>query len=71
LRPIRTVGEVELEFAVFTREAFGFQRIAGEAGKLRRLGMSLRAVGAALGVDEKTVRRALRCTSGAEPRWNG
>jgi hypothetical protein len=30
---------VELEFAVFTREAFGFQRIAGEAGRLRRLGV--------------------------------
>jgi hypothetical protein len=38
LRPIRTVGEVELEFAVYTREALGFQRIAGEAGRLRRLG---------------------------------
>jgi hypothetical protein len=53
-------GEVELEFAVFTREAFGFRRIAGEAGRLRRLGMSLRAIGSALEVDEKTVRKALR-----------
>jgi hypothetical protein len=53
------VGEVELEFAVFTREAFGFRRIAGEAGRLRRLGMSLRAIGSALEVDEKTVRKAL------------
>jgi hypothetical protein len=53
------VGEVELEFAVFTREPFGFQRIAGEAGRLRELGMSLRAIGMALGVDQKTVRKAL------------
>jgi lambda repressor-like predicted transcriptional regulator len=51
--------ELELEFAVFTREAFEFQRIAVEAGRLRGLGMSLRAIGAALGVDEKTVRNAL------------
>jgi len=57
------VGELELEFAVFTREAFGFQRIAGEAGRLRRLGMSLRAIGSALEVDEKTVRKALRNAS--------
>jgi hypothetical protein len=63
LRPIRTVGEIELEFAVFTREAFGLQRIAGEAGRLRRLGMSLRAIGSALEVDEKTVRKALRNAS--------
>jgi transposase-like protein len=54
------VGEVELEFVVLTREPFGFQRIAEEAGRLRRLGMSLRAVGAALGVDEKTVRNSLK-----------
>jgi hypothetical protein len=59
LQPIRTVAEVELEFAVFTREPFGFQRIAEEAGRLRRLGMSFRAIGASLSVDEKTVRKAL------------
>jgi hypothetical protein len=59
LRPIRTVVEVGLEFAVFTREPFGCQRIAGEVGRLRRLGMSLRAIGAALGVHEKAVRNAL------------
>ena len=68
MRPIRTVGEVELEFAVSTREAFGFQRIAGEAGGMRRLGMSLRAIGAALGVDEKTVRSALRRSLQPEAR---
>ena len=60
------MGELELEFAVFTREAFGFQRIAGEAGRLRRLGMSLRAIGSALEVDEKTVRKALRNALHAE-----
>jgi hypothetical protein len=60
------VAEVEVEFAVFTREAFEFQRIAGEAGRMRGLGMSLRAIGAALGVDEKTVRKALRNMRHAE-----
>jgi ribosomal protein L4 len=60
------VGEVELEFAVFTHEPFGFQRIAGEAARLRRLGMSLRAIGSALEVDEKTVRKALRNAVHAE-----
>lgn len=63
--------EVGLEFEVYTREPFGFQRIAGEAARLQRLGMSLRVIGAALGVDEKTGRRALRRTSQAEPRRNG
>ena len=59
LRPIRTVSDVDLEFVIFTTEAFGFQRIGPEARRMRRLGMSLRAIGAALGVDEKTVRKAL------------
>lgn len=66
MRPIRTVAEVEVEFAVFTHESFVFQRIAGEAGRLRRLGMSLRAIGSALEVDETTVRRALRNALHAE-----
>lgn len=35
---IRTVAEVALEFAVFTREPFGFQRIAVEASRLLLLG---------------------------------
>ena len=59
LQPIRTVAEIELEFAVFPRGTFRYRDIAAEARRMRRLGMSLRAVGAALGVDEKTVRKAL------------
>jgi transposase-like protein len=59
LQPIRTVSEIEVEFAVFTTEAFGFQKIGPEARRMQRLGMSLRAIGVALGVDEKTVRKAL------------
>jgi hypothetical protein len=59
LQPIRTISEIELEFVIFTAEPFAFQSIGGEARRMRRLGMSLRAIGAALGVDEKTVRKAL------------
>jgi transposase-like protein len=54
------VAEVEVTFAVFTHEPFRFQEIAGEVSRMRRLGMSLRAIGRALGVDEKTVRKVLR-----------
>jgi DNA-directed RNA polymerase specialized sigma24 family protein len=64
------VALIELEFAVFARELFGFQRVAGEASRLRGLGMSLRAIGAALGVDEKTVRSALRRTRQSEAGRN-
>jgi hypothetical protein len=59
LQPIRTASELKLDFVVFTSEPFLFHRIAAEAHTLRKLGMSLRAIGAAVGVDEKTVRKAL------------
>ncbi|MBI4706192.1 MAG: hypothetical protein HY744_34280 [Deltaproteobacteria bacterium] len=48
-----------LEFAIFTAEPFTHQRIQREAGRMRKLGMSLRAIGWALGVEEKTVRNTL------------
>ena len=60
MQPIRTVSEIELVFVVFTQAQFEFQRISGEARAMRRLGMTLRAIGAELGVDEKTVRKALK-----------
>ncbi len=44
---------------MFPRDEFATTRIRHEARRMRRLGMSLRAIGAALGVDEKTVRKAL------------
>ena len=49
-----------MEFVVFTQEVFQYQRIGPEADTMRRLGMTFRAIGAALGVDEKQVRKALR-----------
>ena len=59
MQPIRTISQLELDFALFTREAFPFQAIQAEASVMRRLGMSLRAIGTVLGVDEKTVGKAL------------
>ncbi len=40
---------------IFTSDPFDYQRIAVEAGTMRRLGMSLRAIASTLAVDEKTV----------------
>ena len=60
MQPIRTAAEVELEFAVFTREPFQYQRIGVEVRRMRMLGMSLRAIATALGVDEKTVRKVVQ-----------
>ncbi len=59
LQPIRTAAEIPLEFVVFSTDPFQYQQIAGEARRMRRLGISFRAIGAALGVDSKTVRKAL------------
>ena len=59
MRPIRTVAELPLEFAIFTSDPFQYQRIAPEARRMRRLGMTLRAIAKALGVDDKQVRKAL------------
>ena len=60
MRPIRTVAEVPVEFVVFTSEQFQWQRIAPEAQRMRRLGMTFRAIAVALGVDAKQVRKAAR-----------
>jgi hypothetical protein len=60
LQPIRTAAEVALEFAVFTHEPFIYQRIGAEVRRMRSRGMTLHAIGNAFGVDETTVRDALR-----------
>lgn len=67
LQPIRTAAEIPLEFALFTSEPFEFQRIGTEAARMRRLGMSLRAIGREFGVDEKTVRKALAQAKDSSP----
>jgi len=69
LRAIRTVGELWVELSVAAHEPFMFQVIEPEARRMRRLGMTWRAIGAALGVDEGTVRNALaRATRGGSGR---
>ena len=70
MQPIRTAAEVEVRVAVFTHEPFQYQRVAEEARKLRRLGMTIRAIGEALGVDGKTVRKVL-CGGGAAALGSG
>jgi hypothetical protein len=57
--PIRTAGEVVVEFVVMPRGEMVWQRVEGEVRRLRGLGMTLQAIGRALGVDEKTVRNVL------------
>lgn len=41
-------------------EPFIHQRIGAEVRRMRRLGMTLQAIGKAFGVDEKTARNVLR-----------
>jgi hypothetical protein len=52
------VAELSVEFAAFTAP-FHFQRVHADAQRMRRLGMSYRAIGLALGVNETVVRTAL------------
>jgi hypothetical protein len=57
--PIRAAGELVVEFAVVTRGEMVWQRVEGEVRRLQGLGMTLQAIGRALGVDKKTVRDVL------------
>lgn len=56
-----------LEFAVFAHEPFAYQRIGADVRRMRSLGMTLHAIGAALGVDEKAVRNAIRMSGKITP----
>ncbi len=51
LQPIRTAAEVPLAFAVSTHETFVYQQIGPDVWKMRKLGMTLQAIGNELGVD--------------------
>ncbi|MBW2456180.1 MAG: hypothetical protein JRI68_16800 [Deltaproteobacteria bacterium] len=55
---------MELEVAAFTSEPFQHQRLGAEARRMQKLGMSLRAIGRALGEEGKTVRKALAPVQG-------
>jgi hypothetical protein len=56
---IRTASEVSLEFPLTEVEGPLYQRFAPEIARLRRLGLSRRRIGKALGIDDKTVGKAL------------
>jgi hypothetical protein len=48
-----------MTFPLAEAEAPLYQRLAPEAGRLRRLGFSLRRIATTLGADDKTVAKAL------------
>jgi len=56
---IRTVSEVALSFSFTSAEVATYQRIARDVERLRALGLSLNRIAEHLGVDDKTVARAL------------
>ena len=57
---IRTASEIALEFPLTEAEAPLYQRLAPEIARLHRLGLSRRRIGMELGIDDKTVGKALR-----------
>jgi hypothetical protein len=57
---IRTASEVNLEFPLTEAEVSLYQRFAPEIARLRRLGLSRHRIGEALGIDDKTVAKAIR-----------
>jgi hypothetical protein len=60
-QPIRTAGLLPLEFPILTREqSFTYQRVAPEAVRLRRLGLTDALAARALGVTDKTIAKAVR-----------
>jgi hypothetical protein len=56
---IRTAAEVAFSFSLTEAEAPTYQRIAREAERLGALGLSLNKIAGHLGVDDKTVAKAL------------
>lgn len=57
-----TASEVALSFSLTEVEAPTYQRIARQADRLRALGLSVNRIAEHLGVDDKTVAKALRWT---------
>jgi len=57
------VSGVALSFSLTEAEAPLYQRLAHEVARLRRLGLSRRRIGMELGIDDKTVEKALRWLS--------
>lgn len=60
---IRTVSEAPSSFALAETKSRRYQEIAHEAERLTALGLSLNRIGVHLGVDDKTVAKAIRWMS--------
>jgi hypothetical protein len=59
-QPIRTAAEIPLSCSLLeTRPIFAYQRIASDALRLSRLGMSASLIARRLGVTDKTVAKAI------------
>ena len=58
LQPIRTTSDIQFECVVFSSDSFLYQSLSVEAQRLRRLGMNFKDIGAALGTDGKTAKKA-------------
>jgi DNA-binding NarL/FixJ family response regulator len=59
LQRVRTAAEIPLEVDLAAETVPVFQRIASKAAELRAQGLSDRAIGRELGVDPKTVAKAV------------
>jgi hypothetical protein len=60
-QPIRTAALLPLHFPILqVEQPFAYQRIAREAVRLRRLGLTNTGAGRALGVTDKTIAKAIR-----------
>ena len=59
MQRIRTLSEIEFEMPLLTTTSFKYQELSEKAKKLRKLGMSYRQIGRALGVDSKLAKKAV------------
>ena len=64
---IRTASEVVLSFSLTEAEAPAYQRIARDVERLHALGLSLNKIAQHLGLDDKTVAKALRWNQNLTP----
>ena len=57
--PIRTISEVPLEFTIPITKTFLFQSLSDAARSLKEKGLSYLAISKILGIDDKTVKKAI------------
>ncbi|MEZ4752958.1 MAG: hypothetical protein R3A13_01445 [Bdellovibrionota bacterium] len=60
MQRIRTLSEIEFGVPLLTTTSFKYQELSEKAKKLRKLGMSYRQIGEALGVDGKLAKKAVQ-----------